>query len=58
MYKSSTPLFIVACLCLFAGATSCYRFPTENDYSLIPSTNNRDFTGEGNGANKLPTVGY
>lgn len=29
----------------------CYRMPTEHDYSLIPSTNNPDFTREVQGKN-------
>lgn len=27
--------------------TSCYRMPNEDDYSVIPMTNNRDFNKEG-----------
>lgn len=36
--------------------TSCYRMPTDDDYSLIPLTNNRDFTHEK--SEGLPGVGY
>lgn len=36
--------------------SSCYRMPTEDDYSLIPMTNNRDFTREKNQG--LPGIGY
>lgn len=34
----------------------CYRMPTDDDYSLIPMTNNRDFTKEK--AEALPGMSY
>lgn len=37
-------------------ATACYRMPTDDDYSLIPMTNNRDFTREKN--EMMPAMGY
>lgn len=45
-------------LTTFATAvlTSCYRMPTDDDYSLIPMTNNRNFTREK--SEGLPGVGY
>jgi hypothetical protein len=48
-----TILFFVLSTCLI----SCYRMPTEDDYCLIPSTNNPDLTREGN-AGILPGVNY
>lgn len=48
-------LVAVGILCV-----SCYRMPTDNDYSVIPVTNNRDITGEGekDENNVLPTLNY
>jgi hypothetical protein len=34
---------------------SCYRMPTEDDYSVVPLTNNRDITQEK--VNPLPQLG-
>lgn len=31
-------------LILAASASSCYRMPSEDDYSLLPSTNNPEMT--------------
>lgn len=45
-------LFTLICASLWG----CYRMPTEDDYSMIPLTNNRDFTREKQQA--LPGVGY
>ena len=39
-----------------AITTSCLPMPTEDDYSLIPSTNNRQLTGEK--GQIMPGVGY
>ena len=41
---------------LAAITTSCLPMPTEDDYSLIPSTNNRQLTGEK--GQIMPGVGY
>jgi len=42
-------------LVLTLSATSCYRMPSDDDCSMIPSTNNRDYTREkGKGAPGLP----
>lgn len=37
-------------------ASCCYRMPEEEEYSLIPSTNNPTFTREK--AGKTPGIGY
>jgi hypothetical protein len=36
--------------------SACYRMPTSEEYTLIPSTNNPDFTHEK--GNTMPGVGY
>lgn len=36
--------FFLCVLCLGLTLTSCYRMPGEDDYSLIPTTNNPDVT--------------
>ncbi len=33
-------------ICLLATSTSCYKMPTEYDYCVVPTTNNRDVTRE------------
>lgn len=44
-------------LCLLLGTLAgCYRMPGPDEYSLIPATNNRDYTRE-TGSN-LPSIGY
>jgi len=43
MRKIATLFAICA---LFSCCTSCYRMPAEDEYSLIPGTNNRDITRE------------
>jgi hypothetical protein len=44
-------------LILGLTATACYRLPRDDDYGVIPNTNNRDFTRERDG-NFLPTASY
>ena len=52
IFKILLPIaFLAVCL------TSCYRMPTENDFSLVPTTNNPAVTCE-KSANFLPGVGY
>ena len=46
-------VFASLLLCL----TSCYRMPTDDDFSVIPTTNNPDVTGEKPG-NWTPNVSY
>lgn len=36
---------IIACI-LLCSLNSCYRMPTEDDYSLLPNVNNPDITRE------------
>lgn len=38
--------------------TGCYRMPTEDDYSLIPTTNNPDITREACGSNPMPNGSF
>lgn len=44
-------LFLIICL------TGCYRMPTENEFSVVPTTNNPSVTCEKRD-NFLPGVGY
>lgn len=48
--------YILAIL-LLIGCTSCYRMPTEDDYSVNPMTNSKDFNHEGTSP-LMPSVGY
>jgi len=51
---SIAPILIAsACICL----TSCYRMPNENDFSLVPTTNNPAVTCE-KSSSILPGMGY
>lgn len=49
---------------VFAGgvvmilSTSCYRMPSDDDYCVIPITNNRDLTGDTNATAGMPGLGY
>lgn len=38
--------FILLLTCSAIGFTSCYRMPTDNDFSLVPTTNNPAVTCE------------
>lgn len=54
------PSFYQRCLLLIALAistTACYRMPRDDDYSVIPTTNNRDVTHERRDI-FLPNVSY
>lgn len=53
MNKISMILFLIIGLSAFS---SCYRMPTEDDYCMIPSTNNPDITHQMQEG--LPGVGY
>lgn len=44
-------------LITFSCLTSCYRMPTENDFSEVPTTNNPAVTCEKQ-TSILPGVGY
>lgn len=48
-----TLLALLACNAL----TSCYRMPTDDDYSLVPSTNNPDTTRQRQDS-LMPSVSY
>ncbi len=50
-------LALSAILVVLSTLTSCYRMPTNDDYSLIPATNNPDFTGKRNQGG-MPSVPY
>lgn len=49
-------LKLLLCLSFVACLTGCYRMPGPDDYSLVPTTNNPQFTRETAGA--TPGVGY
>jgi hypothetical protein len=44
-------------ICFSTCLTSCYRMPTEDDFSLVPTTNNPAVTCERNDS-PIPSVGY
>lgn len=52
-------LISLSLLLLTAGTAvnSCYRMPTEDDYSLVPSTNNPDTTRQRK-ESLMPKVSY
>lgn len=48
---------LVCFVFLLSCVTSCYKMPKEDDYSLVPMTNNPDITRDrGNGL--MPGVSY
>lgn len=48
---------LLCCLFLLATVTACYKMPTEDDFSLVPMTNNRDVTRD-RGQGLMPGVSY
>lgn len=55
MIKFSLLLFVI-----LTSATACYRMPTEDEFSVIPLTNNRDINGIGGteDSNPVPGLNY
>lgn len=49
-------LFILATSCLLT-TSACYRMPTEEDFSIVPMTNNPDITRESQSSN-IPNVKF
>lgn len=47
---------LILILMLTVSLTACYKMPTEEDFCLIPSTNNPDFTRES--TNNMPGMSY
>lgn len=43
---------------VIALGTSCYRMPCNDEYSVIPMTNNRDLTGDTGATPGLPNIHY
>lgn len=52
----NTTFKLIALCILLTSFAGCYRMPEPDEYSLIPATNNRDYTRE-TGSN-LPSIGY
>lgn len=42
---------------IVVALSSCYRMPTDEDYCVIPTTNNPDITRE-TGGQLLPSMSY
>jgi hypothetical protein len=38
--------------------TACYRFPNEDEYSVVPATNNPAVTREKSEGNFMPNMGF
>lgn len=53
------PLVFILSLCLVytLSLSSCYRFPTDEDLSVVPATNNPDVTRAGP-ENFMPNMGF
>lgn len=49
---------ILLAFILITAATSCYRMPTEDDYSVIPMTNNPDMQRADTNQTIMPSMGY
>jgi PBP1b-binding outer membrane lipoprotein LpoB len=48
---------IILLLTLATLMTACYRMPTDDDFSLVPATNNPAVTGERD-ESAMPGMGY
>jgi len=53
------PILRLLCLAIAIStlSTACYRMPTDDDFSLVPSTNNPDVTRQ-RGESAMPQVAY
>lgn len=45
-------------LILVLSCAGCYRMPTDDDYCVIPTTNNPMITGDKPNANPMPNMSY
>lgn len=52
--------FFLCLICVISSLNfmSCYRMPTEEDYSVVPSINNPDYTREKPNNQMIPNVGF
>lgn len=50
-------LKILSAILALSFLNSCYPMPTNDDYSIVPLTNNRDFTKEG-ASPLIPNMDY
>lgn len=49
---------ILVLFLVMMSVCGCYRMPTEEDYSVVPMTNNMDVTREKPSNNFTPNVGF
>lgn len=49
--------YLLLAVCLLTSSTGCYRMPTDDDFSLVPTTNNPAVTREKNDG-LIPGLGY
>ncbi|QLH35281.1 MAG: hypothetical protein HWD61_03270 [Parachlamydiaceae bacterium] len=58
-YEKRNPLLLcLICVISSLNFMSCYRMPTEEDYSVVPSINNPDYTREKPNNQMIPNVGF
>ena len=55
--KKTSLIKIALLICLFT-LTSCYRMPEEDEFSVVPSTNNPDLTREKPSGSFMPGMGF
>lgn len=58
MLEKKNVLKSLILLMIALNVTGCYRMPTDEDYSVVPTTNNSDLTREKPSNNFAPNVGF
>lgn len=58
MQKKQFPLILFLFLVCNFNLAACYRFPDEDEYSVVPATNNPDVTREKSSTGFTPNVGF
>ncbi|MBA3722811.1 MAG: hypothetical protein H0W88_10485 [Parachlamydiaceae bacterium] len=54
----NTTFRTIAALTLILVLDSCYRMPGDDDFSVVPTTNNPAVTHEKSNTSLMPSVGY
>ena len=55
--KIKTQVIITVASLIFLLLTGCYRMPGQDEFSVVPTTNNPDVIGKSN-SNWMPTTGF
>lgn len=58
MQKKQIPLILFLFIVSTFNLVACYRFPDEDEYSVVPATNNPDVTREKPSTSFTPNMGF